>query len=94
MTSDDTSSLIKCLMCEYTFRFYKLSVFSFQVTTWVALVRVKRRKSHNLFSRKKQLALVEALPRELNLSKGWSFCGSLRYDVSCWFVKRVLVNIC
>jgi hypothetical protein len=59
------------------------------VTTWVALVQVKRRKRHNLFSRKKQLAPVEALPRELNLSKGWSSYGSLRYDVSYGFVKRV-----
>jgi hypothetical protein len=52
-------------------------------------VQVKRRKRHNLFSRKKQLAPVEALPREQSLSKGWSFCGNLRYEVMCWFVERV-----
>jgi hypothetical protein len=57
------------------------NIFSFQGTIWDALVLVKRRKRHNLFSRKKQLAPVEAPPREQSLSKEWSFCGNLRYEI-------------
>jgi hypothetical protein len=61
----------------------------FQVTTWVALVLVKRRRKHNRFSQKKQLAPVEALPREQSPSKGWSFCGNLRYEIFYHLVNRL-----
>lgn len=75
------------MCCEHNCK----TVFSFQVTIWDALVPVKRRKTHNLFSRKKQLAPVEALPRGLNLSKEWSFCGNLRYKILCHLLKRLQV---